>query len=298
MRSCSPGCHASRIAGPPGDRKGAEGLPTRYASHTPLLPSGFQVLSTGEEVKLQRNALQVLEYPTGNEPVRACNVSRSQGVGRGAAVPPHLTCHLARRRLISPIHCLAIRLAQQDFSEDEDEEEQRRQQQQRQQAMQASSVEQLDKPRQRRPPWPAIEDAGVRRLSQRGAGAPRINLHKLDTAALKRYRAFYDLADAGPNPTKDDLVHSVEEHFTAQARAARGGGGGGEGARLPAGGARELPCRAGCAAGCAAECAARAEPHALARSALSRPQEVDEQEVIDCFLRAAKRHNMGLLTSW
>lgn len=41
----------------------------------------------------------------------------------------------------------------------------------------------------------------------------------------------------GPNPSKDELVHSVEEHFSAQ--------------------------------------------------------EVDEAQVISCFLRAAKRHNMG-----
>lgn len=42
-----------------------------------------------------------------------------------------------------------------------------------------------------------------RRTSQRQAAqAPRINFHRLDSSALKRYREFYHLPDVGPNSTK------------------------------------------------------------------------------------------------
>ena len=43
-----------------------------------------------------------------------------------------------------------------------------------------------------------------RRVSQRQASAvvPRINLHRLDATALKRYRQHYHLADVGPNPSR------------------------------------------------------------------------------------------------
>ena len=42
----------------------------------------MQVLSSGEEIKLQRNALVVLEYPTGHEPVSGvCPALRSPPAG-------------------------------------------------------------------------------------------------------------------------------------------------------------------------------------------------------------------------
>mmetsp|Transcript_34163 Transcript_34163/g.41314 ORF Transcript_34163/g.41314 Transcript_34163/m.41314 type:complete len:287 (+) Transcript_34163:185-1045(+) len=39
-----------------------------------------------------------------------------------------------------------------------------------------------------------------------------VNFHKLDTGSLKKYRHFYKL-EAGPNPTKDQLVSAVSNHF-------------------------------------------------------------------------------------
>lgn len=42
-----------------------------------------------------------------------------------------------------------------------------------------------------------------RRTSQRQAAQqPRINFHRLDSQALRRYRRFYQLPDVGPNSTK------------------------------------------------------------------------------------------------
>lgn len=164
------------------------------------------VLPTGEEVKLQRNALEVLERPSGNE---------------------------------------------QDMSEEEEEEQRRQQQQQQMAAARGYPYEPAephaeDRPRPPRrpssvPPQPRYEDYGGRtRLhSSRGAGQPRINLSKLQTAALKRYGAVYHLPAAEEQQaTRDQLLDAVSEHFAAQ--------------------------------------------------------QVDESEVIACFLSAVKRHRMGL----
>lgn len=47
-----------------------------------------------------------------------------------------------------------------------------------------------------------------RRTSQRQAAqAPRINFHRLDSTALRRYRRFYQLQDVGPNSTKVGRCH-------------------------------------------------------------------------------------------
>ena len=44
----------------------------------------------------------------------------------------------------------------------------------------------------------------------------RINFYKLETAALKRYRRFYQLPDVGNS--KDQLVMAVGKHFMSQVR--------------------------------------------------------------------------------
>lgn len=208
-------------------------LTNLHGSH-PSLP--IKVLATGEEVKLQRNALVVLEYPTGNEPV-----SRLPAAWRSWSTPAWPAPAGAGARLTRSSPALP-----QDFSDEEEEEERQRQLAARQAAEHAAqaSSSQLElagasraagwlapggpparaprapptanphpihppahfaihplscptAPRQRRPPRPAIEDSGVRRLvcSSSGgrSGQPRPNLGKLDTAALKRYRAFYGL---------------------------------------------------------------------------------------------------------
>ena len=44
----------------------------------------------------------------------------------------------------------------------------------------------------------------------------RINLQRLDAAALRRYRRFYKLPDVGPNSTKEQLLAAINRHFTQQ----------------------------------------------------------------------------------
>lgn len=180
----------------------------------------LQVLPSGEEVKLQRNALEVLERPSGHEP---------------------------------------------DFSEEE-EEEARRQQQAAAAAAAAArgytyepaEPHAEDRPRPPRRPSsvppggrPAASAGGslfdadygaagrTRLHSSRagGSGQPRINLGKLQTAALKRYGAVYHLPEESA-ASREALLDAVSEHFAAQ--------------------------------------------------------QVDESEVIACFLSAVKRHRMGL----
>jgi hypothetical protein len=43
----------------------------------------------------------------------------------------------------------------------------------------------------------------------------RINFSRLETAALKRYRRFYKLPDPGPNPSKEALTAAVRAHFAS-----------------------------------------------------------------------------------
>ncbi|EFN53240.1 hypothetical protein CHLNCDRAFT_137141 [Chlorella variabilis] len=157
------------------------------------------------------------------------------------------------------------RNALEDMSEEEEEEQRRQQQQQQMAAARGYPYEPAEphaegkasisigrrrppgyRPRPPRrpssvPPQPRYEDYGGRtRLhSSRGAGQPRINLSKLQTAALKRYGAVYHLPAAEEQQaTRDQLLDAVSEHFAAQ--------------------------------------------------------QVDESEVIACFLSAVKRHRMGL----
>ena len=43
----------------------------------------------------------------------------------------------------------------------------------------------------------------------------RINFTRLETAALKRYRSFYRLPEPGPNPSKEQLAAMVSRHFAS-----------------------------------------------------------------------------------
>lgn len=47
-------------------------------------------------------------------------------------------------------------------------------------------------------------------------GMPKVNLSKLETAALWRYWRHFNLVEVSPNPSKEQLVHAVERHFISQ----------------------------------------------------------------------------------
>lgn len=43
-----------------------------------------------------------------------------------------------------------------------------------------------------------------------------VNLSKLETAVLKRYRRHFKLVEVGPNSSKEQLVDAVCRHFMSQ----------------------------------------------------------------------------------
>ncbi|KAF3791524.1 hypothetical protein EJ110_NYTH14308 [Nymphaea thermarum] len=158
------------------------------------------VLKNGVEVKLQRNALSVIEAPTGNEDDDdECDNSFSSSSDIGSSIEFH-----------KPV-----------------------------------------KPRVRHPkPWVSSAKSTSRshyREVQSGVHKPstKVNLAKLETAALWRYWRHFNLVsfafafqtnttrfvglflshsiaelqwqvDINPNPSKEQLIHAVQRHFTSQ----------------------------------------------------------------------------------
>ncbi|XP_031503269.1 uncharacterized protein LOC116266262 [Nymphaea colorata] len=129
------------------------------------------VLKNGVEVKLQRNALSVIEAPTGNEDDDdECDNSFSSSSDIGSSIEFH-----------KPV-----------------------------------------KPRVRHSkPWVSSAKSTSRnhyREVQSGVHKPstKVNLAKLETAALWRYWRHFNLVDINPNPSKEQLIHAVQRHFTSQ----------------------------------------------------------------------------------
>ncbi|XP_011080933.1 uncharacterized protein LOC105164073 [Sesamum indicum] len=140
------------------------------------------VLKNGVEVKLQRNALSVLEPPTGNEEDDEYDFDDSSS-GSDTGDKEH-------RRFSSGFH----------FGK-------------------------ISKPRVRyaRPWFPsAASTKSMNRSSCREfqskshATQLRVNLAKLGTGSLWRYWRSFHLANICPNPTKEQLVNAVQQHFSAQ----------------------------------------------------------------------------------
>ncbi|KAL5994413.1 hypothetical protein ACLOJK_024463 [Asimina triloba] len=137
------------------------------------------VLKNGVEVKLQRNALSVLEAPTGNEEDNDDECENS--------------------------FCSSSDMGEKDndFS---------------------SSIEyqKPSKPRARHTrPWTSsarsISRSCYREVqSSPYRSLPSVNFAKLETAALWRYWRHFNLVSINPNPSKEQLVHAVQRHFSSQ----------------------------------------------------------------------------------
>ncbi|GAB4821787.1 hypothetical protein N2152v2_008833 [Parachlorella kessleri] len=152
----------------------------------------FLVLPNGEEIKLQRNALVVLQLPRGDEQDFSDDEREDE-----------------QRRMLA-------------------EQQQRQRQLQRQRQMELLDRSEGARSRQRRTPRPPSAQDYVmsehqpmvpmvrtpeplRRLVQ-----PTINLGKLDISALKRYSNFYQLPEPVTGSSKEDLVLLVTQHFAEQ----------------------------------------------------------------------------------
>ncbi|CAI9759386.1 unnamed protein product [Fraxinus pennsylvanica] len=196
---------SSRILSPFRDESGDEGLSV-LPRHTKVIVTGnnrtksvlvglqgvvkkavglggwhWLVLKNGVEVKLQRNALSVLEHPTGNEEDDDYDFEDSSS---GSDI-----CPKDNHRFSTGFQ----------FGK-------------------------LSKPRIRysRPWSPTASAKSINRISCREVQSkcqsppPRVNLTKLGTGSLWRYWRNFNLASNIHNPTKEQLVNAVEQHFSSQ----------------------------------------------------------------------------------
>lgn len=133
------------------------------------------VLKNGVEVKLQRNALSVLEAPSGNEDHRDIDCDNS-------------SCG-----------CLDIEDKDVNYSTKE--------------------FHRSTKPRARNAKSWTSSTTSTKSSNQnnyRDIQLKKVNLSKLGTAALWRYWRHFNLVGMNPKPSKEQLIHGVENHFLSQ----------------------------------------------------------------------------------
>ncbi|PIN03753.1 hypothetical protein CDL12_23713 [Handroanthus impetiginosus] len=133
------------------------------------------VLTNGIEVKLQRNALSVIEAPTGNEEDGDLEFEQAQwnssDITFDDAQKPHRSRHRMHRTFGSSNKSLSGSLSCDLQSKDSISSEK---------------------------------------------GSAKVDLSKLEMTALWRYLLHFNLVDAIPNPSKEQLIDVVQRHFVSQ----------------------------------------------------------------------------------
>ncbi|XP_019152905.1 PREDICTED: uncharacterized protein LOC109149547 isoform X2 [Ipomoea nil] len=133
------------------------------------------VLTNGIEVKLQRNALSVIEAPTGNEDDDDLEFENFQWNGSDMASDDTQKSHRSRYRMHKSS---------------------------------GSSHKTL------------CRTLSCDEQSKGSVSAPRrstkVDLSKLEMTALWRYLQHFNLVDAIPNPSKEQLIDVVQRHFMSQ----------------------------------------------------------------------------------
>ncbi|XP_010529653.1 PREDICTED: uncharacterized protein LOC104806440 isoform X2 [Tarenaya hassleriana] len=132
------------------------------------------VLTNGIEVKLQRNALSVIEAPTGNEEDDDLEFENTQWNGSDMTSDDTLKLHKPRQRANR-----SYRSSHKTTSR-------------------SLSCDSQSKSSVFTPP------------------VNMVDLSKLDMPALQRYWRHFNLVDAIPNPSKEQLIEIVQRHFMAQ----------------------------------------------------------------------------------
>ncbi|KAI4321558.1 hypothetical protein MLD38_034924 [Melastoma candidum] len=132
------------------------------------------VLTNGIEVKLQRNALSVIEAPTGNEDDDELGYENSHWNGSDMTFDDAQKSHRSRHRVHK-----SSRSSHQTISRTYSYDSQSK-----------SSIS--------------------TRVST------RVDLSKLEMAALWRYLRHFNLVDAIPNPSREQLLEVVQRHFMSQ----------------------------------------------------------------------------------
>ncbi|OVA04557.1 Histone deacetylase complex subunit SAP30/SAP30-like [Macleaya cordata] len=133
------------------------------------------VLTNGIEVKLQRNALSVIEAPTGHEDDDDLECDNMQWNGSDMASDDTQKSHRPRHRSHKSVGS-SQKTMSRTFSYD---------------SQSKGSVS------------PA-------------RCATKVDLSKLEMTALWRYWRHFNLVDAIPNPSKEELVDVVQRHFMSQ----------------------------------------------------------------------------------
>ncbi|CAJ1973329.1 unnamed protein product [Sphenostylis stenocarpa] len=133
------------------------------------------VLTNGIEVKLQRNALSVIEAPTGNEEDDDLEFENMQWNGSDMASDDTQKSHKSRHRIHRTLGS-SYKTLSRSFSGD------------------SHSKGSVSMPH----------------------GSTKVDLSKLEMTALWRYWRHFNLVDAVPNPSKEQLVDVVQRHFMSQ----------------------------------------------------------------------------------
>ncbi|TKY75130.1 histone deacetylase complex subunit SAP30 [Spatholobus suberectus] len=133
------------------------------------------VLTNGIEVKLQRNALSVIEAPTGNEEDDDLEFENMHWNGSDMASDDTQKSHKSRHRMHRTLGS-SHKTMSRSFSGD------------------SHSKGSVSMPH----------------------GSTMVDLSKLEMAALLRYWRHFNLVDAVPNPSKEQLVDVVQRHFMSQ----------------------------------------------------------------------------------
>ncbi|KAJ7558723.1 hypothetical protein O6H91_04G053000 [Diphasiastrum complanatum] len=138
------------------------------------------VLTNGDEVKLQRNALSVLETPTGDEEDDDIDIPFSSAT----SIEDFPRTFKPRVRPQKPAAGEKLKTAESSQT---------------------------------------AESAPMKRASEKNVHTdtqlqssyvlPMVDLSKLETAALRRYRRHFKLFDVGPHSTKEQLLQAVGRHF-------------------------------------------------------------------------------------
>lgn len=131
------------------------------------------VLTNGIEVKLQRNALSVLEAPTGNEEDDDVEFENLQW--NGSASDDTQKSQRSRHRM----HKASV-----------------------------SSQRSMSRS--------VSCDSHSKGSISNTRGSTKIDLSKLEMAALWRYLRHFNLVDSTPNPSKEQLIDVVQRHFMSQ----------------------------------------------------------------------------------
>eukprot|EP01018_Ginkgo_biloba_P034353 Gb_06121 [translate_table: standard] len=133
------------------------------------------VLKNGVEVKLQRNALSVIEAPTGHEDDEENDCENPFWSSSDLASEEFQKPYKPKVRPHKPAVSMSKTVSRNNATE-----------------MQSTDSKSTT------------------------YGIPKVNLSKLETAALWRYWRHFNLVEVGPNPSKEQLVHAVERHFISQ----------------------------------------------------------------------------------